>query len=85
MAVVDGQEQEVRSIDGTVVAIDLQGDLDGATVELRYEPIGERVFLPSLAAATIVLLTVVVLSLVLDRRARRRENGLHADETGSTE
>ncbi|MFW3171946.1 hypothetical protein [Geodermatophilus sp. CPCC 206100] len=58
-ATVDGRPVEVSAIEGTVTQVTLPADLDGAGLEVRYEPGGARLLVPALLIGGVVVLGAV--------------------------
>ncbi|MGY1623518.1 hypothetical protein ACI789_15080 [Geodermatophilus sp. SYSU D00965] len=55
-ATLDGEPIDVGSVDDAVLRVDLPAGLDGATLQLSYLPIGERLLVPALGAGAVLVL-----------------------------
>jgi hypothetical protein len=55
-ATLDGEPVEVGSVDDAVLSVDLPAGLDGATLQISYLPIGERLLAPALGAGGLLVL-----------------------------
>ncbi|NYJ04623.1 hypothetical protein [Petropleomorpha daqingensis] len=71
-AELDGKPLDVGSVGGTLLSVELPGDLDGARLDLYFDPLADRLIVPAAAAALVVLLLAVAVEVVAGVRFRRR-------------
>jgi hypothetical protein len=70
-ATLDGRPITVGTVDGAVLRLDLPAGLDGASLEISYVPIGERILLPAFVVAGLLLVASLVVSVLTGRRGAR--------------
>jgi hypothetical protein len=79
---LDGEEVPARSLEGTLLQVDVPAGTEAADLVVRYEPVGARVLWPCLVAAPVLLALAVAGSLLGLRRTLRRRA---AEVTGAAE
>jgi hypothetical protein len=70
-ATLDGRDLPVSTVDGAVVEVRVPAGTREGLLELSFQPIGQRILVPALAAGTVVILGAAVVGLVGARRRPR--------------